>query len=140
VIENVSHTNHCSYCLDDGVVLAFTRPAGVPGESYDEMAPCPRCEKGRLLEFPPAGSKLRPVYRDGFWRGRPFDGEPQGLGHPLPPAEAKLKVAELTAMVSRAIAENPIYKRKRLSLEARVAGRSRLDTSEKVFEKPGEAA
>ena len=104
MIANVSRDDFCAYCRNDGLVVhdvgwrhddpdwqkwrdrvrrlndAQRRAAGHFRLWYGEqMAPCPRCERGRQLEFPPSGRG--DWGHDGFWRGREFDGEPH---HQLP--------------------------------------------------------
>lgn len=71
----------CRYCADDGLVVVWTRPVEptvacprAQGE-VDEMGPCPFCEAGLRVEFPPADPKsgaqrLGPWGAAGFWGSR----------------------------------------------------------------------
>jgi hypothetical protein len=65
----------CQLCEDDGVVQTGYTVVHVvrDGEvshvrGADQMVPCPRCEKGKRLEFPL--ESVGPWGRDGFWQGR----------------------------------------------------------------------
>lgn len=71
----------CRHCADDGLVVVWTRPAApsmaCPRASgdYDEMGPCPFCEQGLRVEFPPAdprsgAQRLGPWGAGGFWGSR----------------------------------------------------------------------
>lgn len=66
-IPNMTGNDRCRWCLDDGLVVAQTRGP------YDEMGPCPFCQKGYLLEFGD-GSQKKLQWPDGFWQGRPPTG------------------------------------------------------------------
>ena len=71
----------CRHCADDGFVVVWTRPVKptmacprAQGE-VDEMGPCPFCEAGLRVEFPPADPKsgaqrLGPWGAAGFWGSR----------------------------------------------------------------------
>lgn len=85
------HPRHqCAFCDNDGWVVYLTRaveetvaslqlkraalrerrkPIQEPEGRFDEMAPCPHCARGALIEFG-AGETPGPWGRDGFWRGR----------------------------------------------------------------------
>lgn len=71
----------CRHCADDGFVVVWTRPV-VPSVAcpravgeVDEMGPCPFCEVGLRVEFPPADPKsgfqrTGPWGPSGFWGSR----------------------------------------------------------------------
>jgi hypothetical protein len=91
--RNVSAKERCRYCLDTGYVVVQTR-----AERWEEMGPCPMCERGFAEEFPDYSrcTKAAPVRTpwgdDGFWKGRPpVDLQPVESADPQPvPREAVL--------------------------------------------------
>jgi hypothetical protein len=122
VIENISRDLHCSYCGNDGLVVVCTRPATVAGEAYEEHGPCQRCERGRLLEFPPEGVK-KPRWPEGFWRGRVMDVEPEVHGGWLPRQENARRVRELGARLELGMEQRLVERarRKRAARKERAA-------------------
>jgi hypothetical protein len=104
----------CQRCDDTGYVVVQTRPAEpyvlggnrvepAEGACYDEMGPCPFCEKGAAEEFPDESkqNKAKPITSpwdagEGFWQGRaPTDIPSRGSNEPLPLEENKRRLAEL---------------------------------------------
>lgn len=96
----------CRYCADDGLVVVWTRPvkpsprAPRASGEMDEMGPCPFCEQGLRIEFPPADPKtgfqrVGPWGVNGFWGTRqelkrhlepswfPPEDKPRGIPHGL---------------------------------------------------------
>jgi hypothetical protein len=76
--QNVSARERCRYCLDTGYVVVQTRTAvwrKTSGE-FEEVGPCPMCERGFGEEFPDYSrcTKTPPVRspwgEGGFWKGR----------------------------------------------------------------------
>lgn len=98
--HNSTGTEHCEWCVDEGLVVVATRPmtpspprnrvrpkhrAHLPAPrstAVEEMGPCPYCEVGFKIEFGVGtrrnrdGSLGEDVVRggpwgpEGFWRGR----------------------------------------------------------------------
>jgi hypothetical protein len=68
-IQNVSEDEHCRFCCSSpGLVFVGTELW--QGADYDQVGPCPACELGQKLEFPPKFAQWGPR---GFWQGRPWD-------------------------------------------------------------------
>lgn len=97
---NITNNEFCPYCQDDAQVLVGTEirtvfeyrnkngrrvashnQAHVVKETgqaeFDQYGPCPRCERGKVLEFPPPDEKgkdrVGPWGKDGYWQGRSTD-------------------------------------------------------------------
>lgn len=117
--RNLSPARHrreqCWYCDDTGWVVVQTRPAQrfalngrihepAEGACYEEMAPCPFCERGYGLEFPAADANVKPPWGiDGFWQGRDIpEIEPMRRGAPMPPAEQAKRMRELRQLMGGA--------------------------------------
>jgi hypothetical protein len=72
-VANVTGDAHCVFCCEHpGWVFV-----GWSGVGTDEMAPCPKCERGEKAEFPetPRGRYALPwTGRGGYWQGRSTEG------------------------------------------------------------------
>jgi hypothetical protein len=66
--RNITGRDHCRFCGDDAqVVVAIEKRRWKDTEaSYEQMGPCPHCERGYRLEYG-ADSPWKP---DGYWQGR----------------------------------------------------------------------
>jgi len=61
----------CLVCFDDGLVeVGHTvyRLGNRVCRNNEDMAPCPKCDRGKELEFPL--ERLGPWGSEGFWRGQ----------------------------------------------------------------------
>ena len=79
----------CAYCRGSLWVVAFTRPAKIAGEAYEEVGPCPMCAEGRGLEtlnWP----------EEGFWQGRVPSDLPRFDTRLAPPDVARDYLAKLS--------------------------------------------
>lgn len=66
----------CVFCLGDGLVVVGTHKHA--GAMYEEMGPCPGCEKGHRLEFGEGDARHPGRWGEaGFWQGRPHNLVPQ---------------------------------------------------------------
>lgn len=128
MIRNLSARQHCPYCGNDGlVVVDWGTPAEFQQEWVatvkektekdgvvnlkarktlllalpvhgEQMGPCPKCEKGNAVEFPPEGKPGR-WGPSGYWQGRdPIELEPRNDA-PADPKLVKEYLARLTEMV-----------------------------------------
>lgn len=63
----------CLACRDTGWVEVGYSVTNVGNEMVrgsEQVAPCPRCDKGKLIEHPLEG--VGPFGEDGFWKGQPY--------------------------------------------------------------------
>jgi hypothetical protein len=100
VLDNWPGDAHCPYCCNDGQVCVGT--ARWVGADFEQMGPCPRCQRGYRVEFGIGVDKhgndvqaKRPAWgKDGYWRGQPeWSAIPKTCRHDQPPLtgeEAKL--------------------------------------------------
>jgi hypothetical protein len=114
MIANLTRSDSCPYCHDEGQLEVSTRQEIWPRDeiakggkkvpkkteaTVDEYGPCPRCEKGQRMEFPEPDAKGRvrvgPWGPDGFWRGRTPELEPATVSSPLSREENQRRLAEL---------------------------------------------
>lgn len=109
MIRNLTGSEQCGFCHDDAQVFVGLNAIGT-----DQMAPCPKCERGSRLEHSTSATvrgrdgktvdvPRKPPWRDGYWQGRPTgDVEPMPDPNPpaLPLAENKRRLAELRARAS----------------------------------------
>lgn len=78
-IANVTGEETCSRCGDEGMLVVCVETRD--GAEYDQVGPCPFCERGYRAEFGIGRDKdgneiqaRRPLWgAEGFWRGREFD-------------------------------------------------------------------
>jgi hypothetical protein len=119
--QNISGRERCRYCLDTGYVTVqmrsdpWTRGVAVKGQKdrelkttvgeYEELGPCPMCERGFGEEFPDYSrcAKTPPVRspwgEEGFWKGRaPVDLQPMESAdrHPVPREQVLAYLARFT--------------------------------------------
>lgn len=95
-IQNMTSDRVCHSCDNDS--LGWVQ-VGWGKSGTDQMAPCPFCEAGRVIEFPSKG--VGPWGRDGFWRGRDPHTmiEPNRSKQPLPVRENLLRAKLLELRV-----------------------------------------
>lgn len=107
-VQNVSGHGHCEYCCGTGNQPDHVSRSpggwvfvGYSGVGTDQLAPCPYCEAGWIVEFPEKGKG--PWGFEGYWRGR----ETAGLEKtcrcsekPLSPVENKARLAGLMRKLS----------------------------------------
>jgi hypothetical protein len=124
--SGVTHGRHCpcSACAAEDWADPELAPCGMHGSScprvyapvtvdevglrYEEEGPCPMCQIGYRVEFPPASERLLdprpgPWGRDGYWRGRDaFDVNPleKPGSKPLPKPENARRMRELAERVA----------------------------------------
>lgn len=69
----------CPTCIDGWVQVGVHvyMQAGVSYEGADIVAPCPRCDVGKLIEFPLDADGL--WGEQGWWRGREWERVRQGV-------------------------------------------------------------
>lgn len=66
-LTNVTGTQTCSTCGDDGLCVVGTEPRPIGhGQSFQAelVGPCPHCERGFAVEFGGTWGS------EGYWRGR----------------------------------------------------------------------
>jgi len=83
-IKNLSSDDVCPDCADEGLACAALRPSAdrpEPEYSYEEFGPCPTCERGFQVEFPPEPA-VGPWGKSGYWRGRPATVISSPVKHP----------------------------------------------------------
>lgn len=82
-VQNASGKAHCRHCCNDGWVIVAERTTGI-----EEMAPCPRCERGADRELAVYGDR-------GYWKDGSKDAgaiKPQCThGQELPPPPGALE-------------------------------------------------
>jgi hypothetical protein len=83
-IKNLSSDEICPDCADEGLAVAALRPSPdrpEPEYAYEEFGPCPSCERGFQVEFPPEPA-VGPWGKSGYWRGRPATVISSPVKHP----------------------------------------------------------
>lgn len=109
-IRNVTSKDTCGYCLNDGLVVTSTRPSKNPESPFEQMGPCPYCERGFAHEFPnetkgPWVGRPGVWGEDGYWSSRrPEEAAAivkQDGGQPLSALANRERVVELTEDLDR---------------------------------------
>ncbi len=112
MIRNVTGQETCPWCHDGAQVFVGYSQAGT-----DQMAPCPKCERGDRLEFARSTQekgrdgkfhetprRIPDPWKDGYWQGRPTDGveaEPDPAPQPLSREQNLKNLKHLTAELAK---------------------------------------